>query len=301
MTTEAARPWHRLIPGVALSVKSLLEGILNGLYGTEDCTGDEILWLRTGAFLFAWFVGLFSMKWDFSHGYGNIYHGMINVTVVTSWLIAVSDYPLACWIERLADSETTGLNETHTVNLNLIQLFLMATIEAASALELFWYLSTVNDQQDAPREARVRFKTLWHQYISPIPTTLGKCFGDSWPDRIPGVAITLQTTLSAAISSSFVNDDLAKCEDDNELIWRIIALVVSFVGGLVAMLSDGCEGVSDFIFRLILVVGWLVAVSDVPLSCWVDDDELLGWIRAGVTVVILGFVELAWNNPPLTD
>jgi hypothetical protein len=100
---DAASIWHKLIPGAAITLQVLLESFLSAIFDSAQCNGKTESIFRTIAFFLSWSIGLKGMKWTFESDQGKpftrrIKHAIVNVAVVTSWLFAISDFPLKCWL-----------------------------------------------------------------------------------------------------------------------------------------------------------------------------------------------------------
>lgn len=127
MATEEtlAYVWKAVVPSVAILIQAAFENFFNGAFpkainttSTEtgeaagsgpQCTGNLELVLRTIAFVITLLVGLIFMKWKFSsteklhkdHQWRRRwFHYTMNFVFVFSWLFAISDFPLACWINK---------------------------------------------------------------------------------------------------------------------------------------------------------------------------------------------------------
>ena len=118
-----------------------------------------------------------------------------------------------------------------------------------------------------------------------IMTTIGKEAGQLWHQLIPGVAITVQTTLEVSLNVKYGTDS-ATCNKDinkSQFIWRTLTFFVSLTFGMVAMSFERAmkirrKGLSKKRFFLILldfliVVTWLFATSDFPLVCWLTPRQ----------------------------
>lgn len=127
----------KMIPGVAIGLQVSFENFFNGMYGTSPtvvsnngtvaaeattnnattassslnnpevltsyglmCSGGMELRLRTVAFAFILLVGWSLMKWRNYPDQRLLFHAVINVVLVPSWLLSVSAYPLACWVAQ---------------------------------------------------------------------------------------------------------------------------------------------------------------------------------------------------------
>ena len=81
------------------------------------------------------------MKWNFSRGKDGeknrkrVYfvHWLVNVGVVFSWLLAISDFPLTCWLKSEGP-----LSQGQGKSVSMVRLFLVAIIQALTALEVFY-------------------------------------------------------------------------------------------------------------------------------------------------------------------
>lgn len=137
---KAGEIWHKVIPGVAITLQVSLENLLNWFFskdtkrGPMHCAGDQETISRTIAFVITALVGLLAMKWDFRQTNRTVlwYHYIINIGLVTAWLLAISDFPLACWIE-----DDQALNEKQQRSVSLTRFFLVLTTQALASLEIF--------------------------------------------------------------------------------------------------------------------------------------------------------------------
>jgi hypothetical protein len=61
-----------------------------------------------------------------------VYHYSINFLLIAAWLLAVSNFPLTCWI-RVGEP----LSESETINVGLARAFALAGAQALAAAEIF--------------------------------------------------------------------------------------------------------------------------------------------------------------------
>ena len=153
---QATSIWHKLIPGAAISLQVLLESFLSATFDSTQCNGVAEAIFRTLAFIVSWGVGLKCMKWTFSSDENvrsplqqisrRVKHALVNIGLVTSWLFAVSDFPLKCW---LVGDSSKAISATRGV--------LMIVIQALAALEVFDIdlVTTNGDNDEEPTHGEV--------------------------------------------------------------------------------------------------------------------------------------------------
>jgi len=107
--------WQKVIPGAAIMFQFLFDSFFNLVFRMStsiptantgsgpQCTGDlDFIW-RTFAFVITAGVGLVFMKWNFgstNNTKRQWFHYFLNFYFVFSWLFAISDFPLTCWINK---------------------------------------------------------------------------------------------------------------------------------------------------------------------------------------------------------
>jgi hypothetical protein len=126
--------WHKLIPGTAITLQVALDSALRSAFSSSaQCSGVNEFGWRTAAFIITAIVGLATMKWTFKTGdkQRQFFHRVINVFLVFAWLIAISDFPVTCWIA------TDGMLSSDQVqSVGLLRLLILALTQAVSALEI---------------------------------------------------------------------------------------------------------------------------------------------------------------------
>jgi hypothetical protein len=146
---DAASIWHKLIPGAAITLQVLLESFLSASFDSTQCNGQNEAIFRTIAFVLCWSVGLRGMKWTFESDKGKpftrkIKHALINILVVTSWLFAISRFPLKCWLRSMEDQDADTIIST-------TQGMLVIFIQVIVSFEVFdvdLILGTTNAAED---------------------------------------------------------------------------------------------------------------------------------------------------------
>ena len=129
-----AKIWSRMIPGFAISTQLAMAEILNVTFMSSDpisgvkaiqCHGiDEYRW-RTATFLICLLSGfLFMKKFDTD----KLFHAVVSFVLVISWLFAISDFPLTCWI-----STDQPLSEKQARNVFLTRFMITTVVNALAA------------------------------------------------------------------------------------------------------------------------------------------------------------------------
>lgn len=130
--------WRKIIPGVAITLQLGFESVLDAAF-VESRTvcqgGNQETIFRTVAFCISGTIGLLFMKWkDFrtKNNWPDWIHYIVNVATVVAWLLAISNFPLVCWIDdegTISDLELRGVA--------LTRAFLVVLIQALASAEVF--------------------------------------------------------------------------------------------------------------------------------------------------------------------
>lgn len=121
-----------------------------------------------------------------------------------------------------------------------------------------------------------------------------------WSRMVPGLAITLQLTADNFLNSKFVSSDRSneavQCHGRNELIWRTVTFFIIFFIGFVFMKKFDEHRLFHGVISFGLVAGWLFAVSDFPLTCWINTNQPLSMIQSQNVSITRGFITLLVNG-----
>lgn len=294
---QAISIWHRLIPGAALTFHSVLEAVVDRVVGPADgCVSPLALWARTISFLLAWVFGLSVMKWsNFSHG-NVLWHGAVNVVVVTAWLLAISQYPLACWAGH-AGSLGYDLTTQESHSIGLTRLVLVAVMEAATALEIHSFVTNSRVEEDTKGGgSSSSVAGVLEEYLPSIfARGVLKWYHKAWRRHVPGVALTLQATLASGIEAAYGASP--NCSGASA-VWRTIAFTIAWAMGTVSMCSEVVTTTTTrkslmlgILVRAALTLAWLLSVSEVPLQCWIS-DSMVGTLRLVLTVAVIALAGL---------
>lgn len=287
-TQHAAEIWSTLVPGGAIAFHAALESGLDSVYGS-GCETSTLLYVRTASFLLCWGFGLAMMKWSgFSHG-RFVPHAIVNVLVVTCWLLAISRYPLECYLGHIGTS-TYDVNAVESRSVGLVRLFLLAVIEAASAFEILSYAANYHSSTNAAdRSAGGRIKNnvahMMNGFGFSSAAEALDSYDANWRKLIPATALTFQATLASSIESAFATVG-ALCTLEQQ-IWRCLTFGCSMAIGVSAMIST--ESIKDrkqLVTRSVLILVWLLSVSSSLVECLFSSAE--GLVRLACTFAVVG-------------
>jgi hypothetical protein len=170
---------------------------------------------------------------------------------------------------------------------------------------------------------------LWEQMKS-LPSPINDTV---WHKLIPSIAIAFQSGAEGILNLVFrgptTTDSTTgvingpQCTGNPELVWRTITFVCAFILGMLTMKYEFTTEESGatrrsvdskkrrFLLHLVInfavVLCWLFAISDFPLTCWIDSDNALteketrtvDWVRTGLLVLAQMFVALEGMKPDL--
>jgi hypothetical protein len=301
--------WKNVIPGVALVIQVAFDNFFNGAFpkaatstsatstmeiGTgPQCTSHLELILRTIAFGITATVGVGFMKltcdkwWCFLQLFSN-------AVFVFCWLFAISDYPLTCWIN--SDGALT------TYQLRFVSGFKLGLTAISAIFGVIFSL-------------QANHRTFCQKYLN----QMGTCpieddpdnFRTIWQKVIPGVAIVLQFVFDSFFNLVFPKSkntsstatDIGSgphCTGKKELISRSVFFVITAVVGLIFMKWKFKED-KDWpwqkkwfhcIMNFCFVFSWLFAISDFPLTCWINSNGAL----TADQLIIVSFVKFFWSQ-----
>jgi hypothetical protein len=97
---------------------------------------------------------------------------------------------------------------------------------------------------------------------------------------IPGFAITTQVATENMFNAVFASESedgtpTTQCHGRNELVWRTVTFCICFFFGFVFMKQFQEHRLFHDVVSFGLVAGWLFAISNFPLMCWVNPNHPL--------------------------
>ena len=278
--------WKDVIPGVALVIQVAFDNFFNGAFpkaastsantdigSGPQCTGHLELVLRTVAFGITMAVGVGFMKWK-----ADVFHMVFNAVFVFCWLFAISDFPLTCWI-----NSDGALTAGQLMLVSMIKLLLTAMIAIGGVL-ISLHRCAMRNEVTTRHFCSARLE----QRGLNSPDSQGQDdFRTVWQKVIPEVAIVFQFSLDSIFNWAFPKSTSTptantgsgpQCTGDLEFIWRTIAFGITAVVGLVFMkwkFQNTQYWLFHYLLNVYFVFSWLFAISDFPLTCWINKDGAL--------------------------
>lgn len=110
------------------SFEVLFGQVITAAFNKEECSGLSEMVVRTVVTGILFIIGLRSMNWTFWTG-DHFWHGVVNIVVVTAWLLALQPKPFSCWLDG-----GDAISGTTLRILTLVQGLTLLTVTAVVTL-----------------------------------------------------------------------------------------------------------------------------------------------------------------------